>query len=65
MTKEQMKRIAEQVLEGKKLHDIDFGVVTLNLDEKLSLIDKAIRLYPVPESKEIEGKEGDNCMRTA
>ena len=50
MTQEQMKWIAEQVLGGKKLHDIEFGVPALNTEEKLALIDKAIRQFPALES---------------
>ena len=40
-----LKSIAEQVLEGKKLHEIDFGERNLNLEQKLSAIDEAIRRY--------------------
>jgi len=50
MMQEQLKHISEQVMAGKKLHEIEFGAPALGLDEKLALIDKAIRLYPVAET---------------
>jgi len=50
MTRERLRFIAEQVLCGKKLQDIDFGEPNLGLDEKLRTIDFAIRHYPTPEA---------------
>lgn len=50
MTKERLLLIAEQVLGGKKLHEIDFGEPKLDLEEKLRRIDLAIRQYPMPEA---------------
>ena len=46
MTPEKLKRIAEQVLEGKHLHEIDFGEPHLSLEEKLAQVDLALKHYP-------------------
>ena len=47
MSRERLHLIAEQVLGGKKLHEIDFGEPKLDLEEKLRRIDQAIRqIYP-------------------
>ena len=43
-----IKWIEEQVLEGKRLVDIDFGEVKLNSDQKLELIDLALKHFPNP-----------------
>ena len=51
MNQEQLKWIEEQVLEGKKLHEIDFGEPRLDLEEKLRRIDLALKHYPVPEAR--------------
>ena len=51
MSQEQLRWIAEQVLEGKKLHEIDFGEPHLDLEEKLRKIDQALKLYPLPEAR--------------
>jgi hypothetical protein len=50
MSQESLKRIAEQVLNGRKLHEIDFGEPKLNLDEKLGRIDMALRQFPLAPS---------------
>ena len=49
MTPERMMLIAEQVLGGRKLHEIDFGEPRLPVEEKLARIEQAIRMYPMPE----------------
>lgn len=49
MTPERLLLIAEQVLGGKKLHEIDFGEPQLDLEEKLKRVDLAIRQYPMAE----------------
>jgi len=56
MSQERLKKIAEQVFSGKKLHEIEFGTPAPDLDEKLSLIDRAIKLYPVTEAQVLEEK---------
>ena len=43
-----LKWIAEQVLEGKSLVNIDFGETGLNSGEKMALIDLALRYFPNP-----------------
>ena len=48
MTLEMLQSIAAQVLDGKKLHEIDFGERGLKLEEKLSAIDQALRHFPSP-----------------
>jgi hypothetical protein len=48
MIRDMLKSIAEQVLEGKKLHEINFGEPNLNLEEKLTTIEEAIKRYPSP-----------------
>ena len=50
MNRERLLSIAEQVLGGKKLHEIDFGEPRLDLEEKLRRVDQAIRQYPMPET---------------
>jgi len=50
MTPEKMKRIAEQVMAGKHLHEIDFGDPHLSLEEKLTLVDFSLKHYPSAES---------------
>ena len=56
-----MKWIAEQVLEGKGLLNIDFGETGLNSDEKLALIGLALTQIPClpskPESEIIATRE--------
>ena len=58
MTPERMMLIAEQVLGGRKLHEIDFGEAKLDLEEKLRRIDLAIRHYPMPEAAASAGLDG-------
>jgi hypothetical protein len=60
MTREQLLLVAQQVLGGKKLHEIDFGEPKLDLEEKLKRIDLAIRQYPVPEEAAMAG-QGTEC----
>ena len=64
MNKESLMSIADQVLRGKKLHEIDFGEPKLDLEEKLRNIDLAIRQYPTPDSLgtwgETHGKTGSH-----
>ena len=55
MIQEQLRSIAEQVLEGKKLHEIDFGEPRLDLEEKLRRIDLALKLYPAAD---VQGPDG-------
>ena len=50
VTRERLLLIAEQVLGGKKLHEIDFGEPRLPVEEKLARIEQAIRMYPMPEA---------------
>ena len=50
MTPEKLKRIAEQVLEGKHLEEIDFGEPNLSLEEKLAQVDLALKHFPNPPS---------------
>lgn len=50
INRERLQSIAEQVLGGKKLHEIDFGEARLDLEEKLRRVDLAIRQYPMPEA---------------
>ena len=53
MTPEKLKRIAEQVLEGKHLNEIDFGEPNLSLEEKLARVDWALKHFPsIPEKSE-------------
>ena len=59
MSRERLLMIAEQVLGGKKLHEIDFGEPRLTVDEKLARIEQAIRLYPVPEESRDNGMVGN------
>jgi hypothetical protein len=49
MTREILKAIAEQVLGGKKLHQIDFGEPNLSLEEKLARIENALKHYPAAD----------------
>ena len=51
MTPEKLKRIAEQVLGGKKLQEVDFGEPNLSLEEKLAQVDLALKHFPSPPSK--------------
>lgn len=46
MTIETLRSIAVQVLAGKGLHEIDFGEMGLPLEERLSLVDQALKRYP-------------------
>ena len=48
--KERLKVIAEQVLGGRKLVEIDFGEPNLGLDEKLRKVDLALKHYPNTEA---------------
>jgi hypothetical protein len=57
MNQERLLLIAEQVLGGKKLHEIDFGEPKLDLEEKLRRIDLAIRQYPMPDALSAAGQE--------
>ena len=50
MTPEKLKRIAEHVLEGKNLYQMDFEEPNLTAEEKLALVDMAIKRYPFPET---------------
>ena len=49
MTPETLKRIASQVLGGKQLHETEFGDPDLSLEEKLALVDLALKKYPNPD----------------
>jgi hypothetical protein len=55
MAQGNMKWIAEQVLEGKSLLNIDFGETGLNSDQKLALIDLALKQFPSLPSKPESG----------
>ena len=57
MTPEKLKRIAEQVIEGKKLLEVDFGEPNLSLEEKLALVDLALKHYPSPNSSSGQAKD--------
>jgi len=46
MDQDNMKGIAEQVLEGKSLLSIDFGDTGLTAEAKLALIDLALKRFP-------------------
>ena len=59
MTPDELKRIAGQILAGKKLHEIDFGEPRLDLEEKLRNIDQAIRRYPFIEEERPVGQGPD------
>jgi len=50
MTPKKMKWIAQQVLDGRHFHEIDFGDSHLSLQEKLTLVDLALKHYPSPET---------------
>ena len=56
MAVDRLRSIAEQVLGGKKLHEIDFGEPRMNLEEKLRNIDQAIRRYPFIEAERQPGQ---------
>ncbi len=45
MTPEKLKRIAGQALEGKNLYQMDFGEPILTPEEKLALVDMALKRY--------------------
>jgi hypothetical protein len=50
MTPEKLKRIAEQVLEGKNLYQMDFGEPNLTAEEKLALVELALKSHPRPDT---------------
>ena len=60
MAADRLRSIAEQVLGGKKLHEIDFGEPRLDLEEKLRHIDQAIRQYPFIEADRPVGQGSDH-----
>lgn len=61
MNSKVLRSIAAQVLDGRKLHDIDFGEPGLKLEEKLSAIDQALKRFPDTSSGPVGQERSDRA----